>query len=192
MCFTRSLKITKFCIFLYIFCKVLYIFCIFLYNFVYFCIFLVFFVYLCIFVYFSKISSIFVHLGIFFRSDRSNRLSPCGSFCRDVAGPCVRLFKRPPTKVYDEELSWHRGHGSTCTRDVTLRSTSGTSDDTFPPSDASGNSTRKKKRRRGAPTISRPASLLVSENGFVRVRQEGELGGDPVMLSTDDELDEIR
>ena len=144
------------------------------------------------FVYFCLILYIFVHLGIFFRSDRSNHLSPCGSFCRDVAGPCVRLFKRPPTKVYDEELSWHRGHGSTGTRDVTLRSTSGTSDDTFPPSDASGNSTRKKKRRRGAPTISRPASLLVSENGFVRVRQEGELGGDPVMLSTDDELDEIR
>ena len=35
----------------------------------------------------------------------------------------------------------------------------------------------------------RPTSLLVKENGLVRFRQEGDEDADPVVLSTEDELD---
>lgn len=35
----------------------------------------------------------------------------------------------------------------------------------------------------------RPTSLLVKENGLVRFRQDGDEDADPVVLSTEDELD---
>ena len=35
----------------------------------------------------------------------------------------------------------------------------------------------------------RPTSLLVTENGLVRFRQDGDEDADPVVLSTEDELD---
>ena len=98
--------------------------------------------------------------------------------------PYQRVIKKHPTKIHDELLSWHKSDSKP--QEIIVQSDT-SSDPTISHPIPSHNTYKKKKKKKGA---SRPASLLVSENGFVRVRQDGELGGDPVMLSTDDELEE--
>jgi hypothetical protein len=110
--------------------------------------------------------------------------------------PCRRLCACDEHDLRDDDLDWEELPGDDLSNHVDNRNSNRhvnqvlcNPEETVPMThQESYRSRREDSPNSKKQPASRPASLLVNDNGFVRFRQNGEVGGE-VLISTDDELD---
>ncbi len=114
--------------------------------------------------------------------------------------PCKRLCECDQHDCHDDDLDWEELPGDDLSNHVDNRNENLVNqvlcnpEETMPMTQQNGHAPI--RLQRDSPDInknkpaSRPASLLVNDNGFVRFRETGEVGGE-VLISTDDELDAL-
>ena len=117
--------------------------------------------------------------------------------------PCRRIFECDSASLHDDDLSWadlpdHVNenevdpHGTLdISEEATPMTANGRAVQAAAAAAVAGQNEKDSGSKKSASLAARPASLLVSENGFIRFREDGEMGGSPVLLSTDDELDMV-
>ena len=138
------------------------------------------------------------------KSDDSHSHSCFSNFI--YMAPCRRIFECDSVSLHDDDLSWNdlpingdlsqmdSNGAHVISEEATPMTANGRAAHAAAAAAVANHNNEREgssSSKRSSKVAARPASLLVSDNGFIRFREDGEMGGSPVLLSTDDELENI-